>query len=195
MKKAILRSFAVLMILSLSVCFGYLYSRFYEKYERASYPCDFEEYVSKYSTQFGVPKEIIYSVIKTESDFKSNALSHAGAVGLMQITKDTYDWIAMKLGEKGEFALMYDPETNIRYGTYLISYLKLEYENWDTVFAAYNAGFGNVNKWLADPECSDGNGVLKHIPFDETRAYVEKVNETRGIYSRLYPELITESKN
>jgi len=189
MKKAILRSFAVLMILSLSVCFGYLYSRFYEKYERASYPCDFEEYVSKYSTQFGVPKEIIYSVIKTESDFQSNAVSHAGAVGLMQITKDTCDWVAMKLGERSEFALMYDPETNIRYGTYLISYLKLEYENWDTVFCAYNAGFGNVNKWLSDPKYSDGNGVLKDIPFAETRAYVEKVNESRKIYERLYPEL------
>ena len=86
MKKAILRSFAVLIILSLSVGMGFAYSKLYEKYERASYPCDFAELVSKYSVQFGVPKEIIYSVIKTESNFQSNAVSHAGAVGLMQIT-------------------------------------------------------------------------------------------------------------
>jgi soluble lytic murein transglycosylase len=189
MKKALIRSLAVLIILGLSIAFGYMYTKFYEKLEYLSYPCEFAESVSKYSEQFGVPEGIVYSIIKTESNFKSNAVSDANAVGLMQITADTCDWIAMKLGEKSEFALMYDPDTNIRYGTYLISYLKLEYGNWDTAFAAYNAGFGNVDKWLADERYSDGNGVLKEIPFDETRAYVEKVNETREIYKRLYPNL------
>ncbi|MBE6640499.1 MAG: lytic transglycosylase domain-containing protein [Ruminococcaceae bacterium] len=189
MKKALLRSMAVLMIIALSLGIGLLYTRLYERYELKKYPCEFSEYVTKYSDEFGVPEGIIYSVIKTESDFKSNARSYADAVGLMQITSDTCDWVAMKLGEKSEFGLMYEPETNIRYGTYLISYLKLEYENWDTVFAAYNAGIGNVNKWLEDERYSDGDGVLKDIPFAETKAYVEKVNETRSVYKRLYPTL------
>lgn len=189
MRKALFRSLAVLLILCLSVGIGYFYTRMYEKFEYRSYPCGFEEIVAKYSEKFGVPAGIVYSIIKVESDFQSNAVSHANAVGLMQITSDTCDWIAMKLGEKSEFALMYDPETNIRYGTYLISYLKLEYGNWDTAFAAYNAGYGRVNNWLKDERYSDGNGVLKDIPIDETRAYVEKINETREIYKRLYPQL------
>ena len=189
MKKALFRSLAVLIIIGLSIGCGYFYTEMYERFEYKSYPCDFEEIVNKYSVQYGVPAGIVYSMIKTESDFKSNAVSDAGAVGLMQITADTCEWIAMKLGEKYEFALTYDPETNIRYGTYLVSYLKLEYGNWDTVFAAYNAGFGRVDKWLEDERYSDGNGVLKEIPIDETRAYVEKINETREIYKRLYPTL------
>ena len=186
MKKAFFRSIAVLMILGLSVAIGMLYTNVYEKYERAVYPREFCDVVNVYSEKFGVPEHIIYAVIKTESDFKSNAVSSAGAVGLMQITPDTFDWIAMKLNEQGEFALMYDPETNIRYGVYLLSFLKNEYENWDTVYAAYNAGFGNVDKWLGNTEYSDGNGVLKYIPFAETRAYVEKVNEAKNTYDRLY---------
>ncbi|MBQ5808447.1 MAG: lytic transglycosylase domain-containing protein [Clostridia bacterium] len=189
MKKAIFRSLAVLIIIGLSISFGLIYTRMYERYEYKSYPCGFEEIVTKYSEKYGVPSIIVYSIIKTESDFQSNAVSSANAVGLMQITSDTCDWVAMKLGEKSEFALMYDPETNIRYGTYLISYLKLEYGNWDTAFAAYNAGLGRINSWLEDERYSDGNGVLKEIPIDETRAYVEKINETWKIYKRLYPEL------
>ncbi len=189
MKKALIRSLAVVIIIGLSLVIGLIYTRMYEKYEYKSYPCGFQEIVTKYSEQYGVPPGIVYSIIKTESDFQSNAVSHANAVGLMQITSDTCDWIAMKLGEKSEFALMYDPDTNIRYGTYLISYLKLEYGNWDTAFAAYNAGYGRVNGWLEDERFSDGNGVLKEIPIEETRAYVEKVNEAREIYKRLYPEL------
>lgn len=188
MKKAIWRSFIVLLILSLSVGAGFLYCEFYERYERKLYPIpeEFQGLVEKYSAEYGVPEVILYSVIKAESNFQSNAVSHAGAVGLMQITPATCDWIAMRLGETSEPALLYDPDTNVRYGAYFLSYLKLRYENWDTVFAAYNAGHGNVDKWLANPDYSDGNGVLKKIPFPETETYVKRVNENRSVYGRLY---------
>ena len=186
MKKAFWRSFVVLLILSLSVGIGFLYCRIYERYERTLYPIEYSELVGKYSSEYGVPEVILYSVIKAESNFQSNAVSHAGAVGLMQITPATCDWIAMRLGETSEPALLYDPDTNVRYGAYLLSYLKLRYENWDTVFAAYNAGHGNVDKWLADPSCSDGNGVLKKTPFPETAAYIDRVNKNRSVYERLY---------
>lgn len=189
MKKALTRSLAVLIIIGLSLGIGFIYTSTYDKLEHRSYPLGFKNLVEKYSEKYGVPEIIIYSMIKVESDFQSNAVSSANAVGLMQITSDTCDWIAMKLGEKSEFALMYDPETNIRYGTYFISYLKLEYGNWDTAFAAYNAGHARVDRWLEDERYSDGNGVLKDIPIDETRNYVEKINEAKKIYSRLYPEL------
>lgn len=189
MRKAVLRSVSVIVIIGLSLICGLAYSKICEKLEYKAYPKQFAESVSKYSEMYGVPEIIIYSMIKTESDFESNAVSSVGAVGLMQIMPDTCEWIASRLGENYEFALMYDPDTNIRYGTYLISFLKLRYGNWETVFAAYNAGHGRVDEWLESEEYSSGNGVLHTIPFKETRNYVEKVNDARAVYKRLYPEL------
>lgn len=189
MRKALLRSISVLVIIGLSLISGFVFSKICERLEYKEYPMDFAESVSKYSEKYGVPEIIIYSVIKTESDFKSNAVSSVGAVGLMQIMPSTCEWISARLGETNEFALMYDPDTNIRYGTYLISFLKLRYGNWDTVFAAYNAGHGRVDQWLENEEYSSGNGVLHTIPLKETRGYIEKVNNARAVYKRLYPEL------
>jgi len=189
MRKALLRSISVVLIIGLSLICGLVYSKICEKLEYKAHPLEFSETVSKYSEKFGVPEIIVYSVIKTESNFQSNAVSSAGAVGLMQIMPTTCEWIAGKLGENYEFALMYDPDTNIRYGTYLISFLKLRYGNWDTVFAAYNAGLGRVDGWLENEEYSSGNGVLHTIPFKETREYIEKINDARAVYKRLYPEL------
>ena len=78
---------------------------------------------------------------------------------------------------------------NIRYGTYYLQYLYRKFDyNWDTVFAAYNGGEGNVSKWLGDEEYSDGEGNLTDIPFPETKAYVTKVNRAIDTYKDLYYE-------
>ena len=176
MKKALLHSLVVLLIIALSLACGWAYTAICDRIDRENYPCRYEEFVLKYSAEFGVPPHILYSVIRTESGFSSNAVSSAGAVGLK-----------MKLGEDGTAALLYDPETNIRYGTFYLSYLKTRYGFWDTAFAAYNAGFGNVDRWLEDPEYTDQNGILIKIPFAETSAYIKKINKTIEIYDRLYP--------
>ena len=99
---------------------------------------------------------------------------------------DTYEWLATRLGDSGEIGLLYDPETSIRYGTYLLSFLFDRYGNWETVYAAYNAGLGNVDEWLEDPAYIDENGVLDSIPFKETRTYVRRVSSARSVYERLY---------
>ncbi len=186
MRKAMIRSITVIVILSLVVASGLIYDKVCHELDKKQYPREYSQYVTKYAAEYGVPENIIYSVIKVESDFVSNAVSHAGAVGLMQITPDTCDWIAFRLGETTDNGLMYDPETNIKYGTYLLSYLSKEFGAIDTVFAAYNAGVGRVSGWLENSEYTDENGVLVNIPFPETENYIKKVNAAIEKYTELY---------
>ena len=185
-RKTARRSAAILAILLLSVLAGFLYSVIFERLDRVRYPQQYQNYVAEYSAAYGVPEYIIYAVIKTESDFVSNAVSSAGAVGLMQLTPDTFEWISMLMKETNDPGMLYDPGTNIRCGTYLLSYLYMRYNRWDVVFAAYNAGVTRADQWLTDPQCVDENGELVHIPFEETEKYVKKVNDAMDVYQRLY---------
>ena len=188
MKKALIRSITVLLIFLVSLLIGYIASSVWDKAEKELYPLKFSEFVDNSSESFGVPRKIIYAVIKTESDFDSTAQSSAGAIGLMQIAPATFEEISRKLGDSYEKGMMYDPETNIRYGTYYLSYLYRYFGDWDVVFAAYNAGMGNVSKWLEDREYSTEDGKLVAIPFAETAQYVTKVNDAMNKYLDLYGE-------
>lgn len=185
-KEALMRSVVIITILVLSVICGSLFQFFYDKYERNAYPKEYEEYVEKYASQYGVPESIVYAVIKTESGYDSGAVSDAGAVGLMQMMPDTFNWLTTLTKENLDKGLLYDPETNIKYGTYYLSYLYLKYGSWDTVYAAYNAGEGNVDEWLGEALDADGAKKLGEIPFEETENYIKKVNKAAEIYDRLY---------
>ena len=188
MRTAIKRTVVTLLIIALSIGIGYAYDFLRDKIDRHLYPRDYREYVERYSAMYGVPEHIVYAVIKVESKFVSNAVSHAGAVGLMQITPDTFDWLMLRQKEEMDTGMLYDPETNIKYGTYLLSRYYDRYGDWKLVFAAYNGGPGNLDKWLEDPEYADGEGGLKKIPFRETRNYVRKVTDAWDTYERLYGE-------
>ena len=87
------------------------------------YPLKYEDYVEVYAKQNNLSPSFVYAVIECESSFDNEAVSYIGATGLMQIMPDTFKWIAEKLGEVYSEGLLYDPETNIRYGTYYLSYL------------------------------------------------------------------------
>lgn len=185
-KLTVRHSAAILIILGVSVLSGFLYNIIWDHVDRKRYPQEYSEFVSEYASVYGVPEYIVYAVIKTESDFSSNAVSSAGAVGLMQMTPDTFDWVSMLMKRTNDPGMLYDPETNIEYGTYLLSYLYMKYNRWDTVFAAYNAGMAQTDIWLQDPACTDENGKLTAIPFEETEEYVKKVNDAIDVYRRLY---------
>lgn len=185
-KNAILRSAVILAILILSVIIGFVYQTVSDRADRARYPREYSDFVSKYSGEYGVPEYIIYATIKTESDFNSGAQSEAGALGLMQIMPATFDWLVSLTQEGYETGMLYDPETNIKYGTYYLSYLYLKYADWETVYAAYNAGPANVDGWLEDPECADGDGGLEDIPLKETSKYVKKMASAVEMYQKLY---------
>ena len=158
-------------------------------FEKQAYPREYAEYVEVYAEQYGVPETMIFAVIRTESGFDSGAVSHAGAVGLMQIMPDTFAWLTNEmLFDHLDEGMLYDPETNIKYGTYYLSRLYDRYGDWALALAAYNGGQGNVDEWLEDPAYADGEGGLKEIPFRETRQYVKKALKARDVYERLYGE-------
>jgi len=156
--------------------------------EKKVYPIKYKEIIERYALEYNIPEYIILSVINTESGFDPEAKSDAGAIGLMQMMPETFAWLtsAEHLGENLNPNSLYDPEVSIRYGSYYLRYLFKKFYNWDTVFAAYNGGEGNVMEWLADPEYSDGKGNLTHIPFKETRKYVKKVNKNIKHYKNIY---------
>lgn len=177
----------VIAVILISIVCGLVIEIFVRGFEKGIYPIKYSEYVEKYSDEFGIPESVIYAVIKTESNFDATAISSASAHGLMQLTEETFFDVAKMLGESPSAFDIYEPDVNIRYGTRYLLYLYEMYDgNWSTVFAAYNAGLGNVNNWLDDYSLSDGRGGLKSIPFKETRNYVRKVNKAIEVYEKLY---------
>lgn len=175
----------ILIVLVISIAFGFIFDFTLTQVEHLVYPrpAEYRDFVEKYSDKYDVPEEIIWAVIKTESNFVPHAVSKAGAVGLMQLTEPTFKEISyQRLKEDLDPGMRYDPETNIRYGTYYLSYLYARYNNWNTALAAYNGGLGNVDEWIGE----DGSLSTKEIPFRETKNYVKKVTYRAEKYKKLY---------
>ncbi|MBQ6830767.1 MAG: lytic transglycosylase domain-containing protein [Clostridia bacterium] len=148
------------------------------------YPRHFQKMVETYAARYELPESLIYAVIHTESHFDPQAVSKAQAKGLMQLTDNTCDWARSLLGETdGD---VFDPETNVRYGTKILSVLCGEFSEIKTALAAYNAGIGNVRKWLKNTEYSTDGTTLHTIPFQETREYVVRVQKAQKRYQTLY---------
>ena len=78
------------------------------------------------------------------------------------------------------------PEINILIGCWYLNKLINQYDNVETALAAYNAGSGNVSRWLADDEYSSDGIRLDYIPYKKTRNYVKKVQQAKKIYEYLY---------
>ena len=166
---------------------GYMMNRSTKLLEHWAYPTDYSEFAEQKSEEYGVPLSVIYAVIRTESGFDPNAESRVGARGLMQITKDAFEWIDYYRGATGAFwDDMYDPETNMDYGVWLLSYHYNKFGEWETAYAAYNAGPNAVAKWLKNPEYSSDGKTLHTIPYEETSNYREKVSKYREDYKRIY---------
>lgn len=150
------------------------------------YPKKYYEYVSKYSSEFSVDENLVYSIMKAESKFIEDAESYKGAKGLMQISDITRDWGASELDI--DDIDIFNPEDNIKIGCWYINKLFKEFGKLDLVIAAYNGGSGNVSKWLKNKEYSlDGVNLYK-IPFEETSNYVKKVLKNYKNYNEIYSE-------
>ena len=121
--------------------------------EQMEYPRRYQEYVEYYADKYSLDPLLLYAFIRTESNFDPNAESDVGARGLMQITSDTFDWIKSRIAptEDLTFDDLYDPETNIRFGSYFVAYCLLQHSDLGTAAAAYHSGLGTVGELLADP--------------------------------------------
>ena len=150
-------------------------------------PLKYQDIVSKYAATYALETSLVNGVIFCESHFEPEAVSRADAVGLMQITEETGWWAAEQMGLRANEVDLTDPETNIQIGCWYLNWLQNKFDGvTETVLAGYNAGHGNVAKWLADSEMSADGITLEEIPFVETKTYVKKVQLMQKIYSYVY---------
>ncbi|NLM12927.1 MAG: lytic transglycosylase domain-containing protein [Epulopiscium sp.] len=152
------------------------------------FPVKYADLVIKYSEKYNLDAYLVFSIIRVESKFNPQATSHKGAKGLMQITDQTGEWAAKEIGIENYYSdRLYEPEINIQIGCWYIRKLINQYKNnLETSLAAYNAGSGNVSKWLENEKYSRDSEKLHFIPFKETREYVKKVVKSRKYYEFLY---------
>ena len=161
-----------------------------EAAERAQHPLVYADLVTQYAAQQALDPALVSAVILCESSFDPQAESRLGARGLMQLMEDTAGWVAHKLGEDGEgysFDRLYDPETNIRYGTWYLGYLSRRFDgDAKKIVCAYHAGQGNVDAWLKNPQYSSDGVTLDVIPTEDTATYAGRVLRARDVYRKYY---------
>jgi soluble lytic murein transglycosylase len=157
--------------------------------QEVSLPLRHEDIIRQQAADKSLDPALIAGVIYAESRFRDQT-SQAGAKGLMQLMPGTAEYIAEKSGGtafvQGDLAT---PQVNISYGSWYLRYLLQKYEGRVVLaLAAYNAGEGKVDEWVAGARA---NGQMfraaDHIPFPETRRYVERVLDARERYRRTYP--------
>ena len=147
-------------------------------WERLWYPLRYEQIVRGHARNYNLDPALLAAVIYQESKFKADARSKSGAIGLMQLLPATAKGIALHTGgTRFRVDDLYDPELNVRYGSWYLRHLIDKYGDERTALAAYNAGQDNVDRWRAA-----GRGVA----FSETRAYVDRVEELKKIYRDAY---------
>ncbi len=167
-----------------------LISVFWKKIEKEIYPKKYSDIVEQYAYEYGVDETLVYAIIKTESSFKSDAVSNVGAIGLMQIMPDTFSWLQTKMPSESKLDkdALYDPEINIKYGVFFLSLLTEEFQDTRLVAAAYHAGRGQVNDWLEDASVSSDGKSISKIPSRNTAHYVSKVTKNIERYKKIYDE-------
>ena len=163
------RFIAVLAVLLLftGAVFGYF----------AAFPRPYREEVEG----SGLDHALVYAVMKAESGFREDAVSRAGAVGLMQLLPATAYFAAELAGIPFEAARLKEGAYNIKLGCAYLKYLLEQFEE-ETALAAYNAGEGTVRGWLLDGRYSTDGRTLERVPYAETARYLKKISLFRKIY-------------
>ena len=171
------RYFLLSIIVGMVIILGVM-SLFYVN----TYPLKFKNEILFNAYEFNVEASLIASVIYAESSFNEKVISNKGAKGLMQLMPQTAQWICERLDIEYNEEALFKPSYNIRLGTYYLSYLLNKFSNIETALASYNAGEGNVINWLKDEKYSKDGVTLTSIPFNETKAYVEKIIKAEKHY-------------
>jgi len=147
-------------------------------FERIRYPLHYEQIVRGHARNYNLDPALLAAVIYQESKFRADAKSSSGAIGLMQLRPQTAEGIAIRTGGTHfQVSDLYNPEINVRYGSWYLRHLLDKYGDEKDALAAYNAGQRNVDEWRAE-----GKG----IQFPETRAYVSRVEHLKHVYARAY---------
>ncbi len=160
------------------------------------YPIEYQEAIQQAAAEAHVDPLLVASVIRVESKFKAQNVSHAGAIGLMQLMPDTAQWIANQMLNSGKQSgysngddteQLAEPELNIRLGCWYIFYLTQRFNgNEVAAIAAYNGGPKRVQQWLSDGTWDGKLSSIGSIPVGETRHFVDRVFYNYDLYKRIY---------
>lgn len=154
------------------------------------YSRKYENIVELYSQKYQVDPNLIFAIIKAESNFNATAVSGKGAKGLMQLMEDTAKDVCKKVDTKidtnkvGDKLL--DADINIELGTKYISILLEKYNNIAIALTAYNAGIGTVDNWIEKGIIQNDGEDIQNIPYKETNNYVRKILRDYKIYQKIY---------
>jgi soluble lytic murein transglycosylase len=152
-------------------------------------PLRHDDIIRQQAADKNLDAALIAAVIYEESRFRDQT-SDAGARGLMQITPETADFIARRSGgNRFRQSDLATPQINISYGSYFLRFLIDHYGGSETLaIAAYNAGQTNVDQWVAEAGGAESFDASEDIPFPETRAYVDNVQDKRDDYRDHYAD-------
>lgn len=141
------------------------------------YKTDYLDAVMASAAKYNVDVYLIFAVIKVESAFNKDALSSAGAVGLMQIMPETAEYIQ---DTKVEIKSLLDPSFNIDTGVKYLDYLSGKFESLEWMLVGYNAGETKAREWFNE-------GIKpQDVPYKETRDYIIKVKKAMQRYRQLH---------
>ena len=153
------------------------------------YVRDYSEFVEKYAKEENIDPLLCYSIIKAESNFNPNAISKSGAKGLMQLMDETAKDVAENaVIEYTSNENLFEPEKNIQLGIKYYAQLKSIYNSDILSLTAYNAGIGNLKKWIDEGiiDINKEEENIDKIPFEETKNYVRKILKDYNYYKKLY---------
>ena len=151
------------------------------------YPLRYSSHVEKYSKEYNIDPYMVYAIIKAESNFNENAKSSSNAIGLMQIMENTAIETANKMNLQVTEEDLFNPELNIKIGLkYFTDLLDKYNNNYYLAIIAYNAGIGNVDKWINNGIIKEDASDIENVPFKETNNYVRKILRDYDIYKELY---------
>ena len=183
-------SFSKAIRVSIDIKNGFDINKLSEDFEfliKKVYPKYFEEEALNVIKDREIEPAVIYSIIRRESAFESDAISVAGAVGLMQLLPENGSKTSKRIGRKFVWEDLIDPEINVLLGYEHFKSLLKKYDgNYITAFASYNGGVHNVDNWIKRYGLEDIDEFIESIEFTETRDYVKAVLEGWWIYKRLY---------
>jgi soluble lytic murein transglycosylase len=155
------------------------------------YPIHYKNEIRKHSLTYNMDPFLVAAIIRVETNYKTGRESKKGALGLMQIMPDTATWALekAKLPDVSMERLKHEPSANIELGTWYLQLLSRQFEgNRIAVIAAYNAGPGNVQRWLDQGTWDGSEEDARNIPIGETRHYVQRVIYYYNQYTEIYNE-------
>lgn len=156
------------------------------------YPKTYQEIVSIYEEKYQIEENLIFAVIKAESNFEQKAVSNRGAIGVMQLMEETAEDVAKKneieMDENQLKEELCNVNKNIEIGTCYLATLIQRYGNKEVALAAYNAGIGTVDGWIEKGIIKKDGTDIENIPYKETNNYVRKILRDYKIYEKLYSE-------